>query len=153
MFTGQNVQNITKIKQSDVFIKVHQTVIGTVAVPANLPAGDALKMGTLLRTNDGGLTWESLTTEPYAAGTYQADEEVYHNGHIYKSLTADNVTTPNTNSWADLGAWNPNGILYTDITETKKTTIVVTGDQKGKYLHGLDEYLKAQLFTNKLLVK
>jgi len=78
---------------------------------------------------------------------------VYFEGHIYKSLVADNETAPNEGDWNDLGAWDANGVLYNDLTESKKTTVVVTGSVKENYLHGSDEFLVATLFKNKIIAK
>ncbi|WP_294962581.1 hypothetical protein [Sulfurimonas sp.] len=153
-FTGANVRDITKIKNSDVFIKVDLTVVGMVSVPQSIiDNGDALPLGTLLSSRDGGLTWTSLTAPIYETGVYVADKEVYHEGHIFKSTVADNSTVPGVGDWDDLGVWDSNGVLYNDLTESKKTTIVVTGSVKEKYLHGSDEFLRTTLFKNKIIAK
>jgi hypothetical protein len=154
-FIGANVQNVTKRRQGEVFTSVVQTVIGTVMVPANLSTGDALKMATLLTSTDGGVTWNSLETAAFSAGDapYAADEEVYFQGHIYKSDVADNANERDVADGTDLGEWNANGILYNDIVEDKKTTVVVTGDVMAKHLIGLDDYLKVILFRNKIITK
>jgi hypothetical protein len=152
MFKGTNVEKITKVKQSDIFLQVDQTVVGTVNVPT-ADDFEVLPMGTLLHSDDGGITWDSLTTPIYVAGVHALDTEVYHEGHIYKSTAADNETVPGAGDWDDLGVWDANGVLYIDITETRKTTVVVTGALKAKYLGGYDEFLRKQLFQNKLLIK
>lgn len=154
-FTGANVQNVTKRRQGEVFTNVVQTVVGTVTVPANLSAGDALKMATLLTSIDGGVTWKSLETAAFSAddAPYPADAEVYFKGHIYKSDVANNANEPDVADWTDLGEWNANGVLYSDITEDKKTTVMVTGNAVAKYLIGLDDYLKVILFKNKIIAK
>ena len=155
MITGANVQNITKRRQGEVFRNVHQTVVGTVNVPENLAEGDAVKIGTLLTSTDGGVTWNTRTTPDYNVDNapFAADVEVYHQGHIYKSTTADNNTVPGAGDWEDLGEWNANGILYNDITETRKTTVVTTADVVEKHLIGSDDYLKVILFKNKIMTK
>lgn len=152
MYTGNNVQNITKINQGDVFRKTLQTVVGTVTVPATVAEGEALMMGTLLRSDDGGKTW---TTKPLTFDTSaDADEIVYFEGHIYKCTANGNTELPNTETnWEDLGEWNPNGILYNDITESKKTAVAVTTNAKEKYLTDFDEFLRPQLFNNKLIIE
>jgi hypothetical protein len=152
-FTGKSIADITKLKQSDVFNKVDQTVVGLVSVPAGLIAGDAVPMGTLLLTSDGGKTWSTRTTPDYAAGSYALDDEVYYEGHIFKSTAAANVTVPGVGDWTDLGAWNANGILFNDLTESKNTTVVVTGTVAKKTLSGYDEFLHVVLFNNKIIVK
>lgn len=152
MYTGKNIANITKVKQSDIFLQVTQTVVGTVNIP-NTDNFEVLPMATLLHSDDGGVTWDSLTTPTYEAGAHALGAEVYHEGHIFKSTTADNSTVPGAGDWDDLGVWNPNGVLYIDITETRKTTVVITGALKAKYLEGYDEFLRTQLFNNKLLIK
>lgn len=151
-FTGSSIQNITKIKQSDVFSNIQQTVVGMVNVPV-LADGEALALATLLTSNDGGLTWDSLTTPAYVAGTYAVDDEVYYEGHIYKNTVLDNTALPTDPSWTDLGAWDANGVLYNDLTESKKTTVVVTGEIKQKYLIGNDSFLQVALFKNKIIAK
>lgn len=154
MFKGANVADITKIRQSDVFRKVEQTVVGMVTVPASIiEAEGAMPMATLLMTTDGGLNWNALTTPAYEVGTHNLDDEVYHEGHIFVSTAADNDTIPGAGDWSDLGAWNANGVLYNDLTESKKTTVVVTGDVVKKHLTGFDEYLRLALFKNKIIVK
>lgn len=152
MFTGKSIANVTKRTQSDIFIQVTQTVVGLVRVP-NIDNFEVLPMGTLLNTQDGGLTWDSLTVPTYEAGSYALDAEVYLEGHIYKSTVADNVTSPVGGDWEDLGVWDANGALYSDITESGKTTVVVTGALKEKCLGGYDEFLRTQLFKNKLILK
>ena len=153
-FTGANVANVTIIKPSDIFLKVVQTFVGTVNVPQSIiDAGGALKAGTLLRSDDAGAIWDSLTTPAWQAGSYDTDVEVYHNGHIWTSDADANIEEPGVANWTDNGEWNPNGILYTDAVETKKTSVVLTGEAKEKYLTGIDAYLKIQLFNNKLIVK
>ena len=154
MFTGANVANVTKIKQSDVLLKIIGTVVGMVIVPATLAEGEAVPLATLLSSTDGGITWNTQTTPAFDdTAIYAVDNEVYFKGHTWKSTAADNTTVPDVGDWDDLGIWDANGILFNDITQSKKTTVVVTGDIKQKYLHGFDEFLRAQLFKNKLLVK
>lgn len=154
MFTGQNVQNITKVKRGDIFIDVAQTVVGTVTVPQTIvDAEDALPLGTLLTSTDGGQTWNPLTTPLFEVGSYKANAEVYYKGHIYKSTKAANDSIPDVADWDDLGAWNANGVLYNDLSESKKTTVVVTGSVKENYLKGCDEFLRVTLFTNKIIAK
>lgn len=152
-FKGANITDITKINQEDVFRKTSQTIVGMVTVPAAIvEAGEALKVGTLLHTSDGGKTW---TTKPATFDTSaDTDDIVYYEGHLYKCTADDNTELPSTTTnWEDLGAWNPNGILYNDITESKKTTVVLTSNAKEKYLTGFDEFLRTQLFNNKLIIE
>jgi len=153
-FTGQNITDITKVKRSDAFTDVQQTVVGTVNVPQSIiDAGDALPLATLLTSTDGGLNWNPLTAPAYVAGTYQIGDVVYYEGSIFTNDTADNTALPTDPSWTNDGAWDANGVLYNDLTETKKTTVVVTGIVKEKYLGGSDEFLKATLFKNKIIAK
>ncbi len=150
--TGANVTNITKFRQSDVFIGENSKVVGTVNVPTSLVEGDVLKIGTLLQSSDGGVTWDVKPTDfDTSANT---DQEVYFKGKVYKSTADGNTNSPDTlTDWEDLGKWNANGVLYNDITSTQKTTVVVTGSVKQKYLTGFDEFLRATLFDNKLFAK
>lgn len=154
-FIGANVADITKIKQSDVFLDgVSQKIVGLVNVPQSvIDADEVLPLGTLLRTEDGGATFSPLTVAAYEAGSFSVNDEVYFEGHIYKSTADTNTTPPTTGDWDDLGTWDANGILYNDLSESKKTTVVVTGGVKEKYLKGCDAFLKVSLFKNKILVK
>ncbi|MCX6076424.1 MAG: hypothetical protein NTW78_05985 [Campylobacterales bacterium] len=156
MFTGKSVSNITKRTQAEIFSDVEQTVVGTVSIPANLAVGEALRMGTLLTSSDGGKTWKSLETQAYdvADAPFAADAEVYYQGSTFKSLGASNsAALTDTDSWENLGEWNANGVLYNDIFESKKTTVVVTGDVISKHIIGLDDFLNVILFKNKIITK
>ena len=154
MFKGQNVANITKVKRADVFIDVFQTVVGKVNIPQSvLDVDGALSLATVLSSTDGGITWNPLTTPAYESKAYSADEEVYYKGHIFKSKVVDNNTIPDEGDWDDLGEWNANGVLYNDLTESKKTTVVVTATVKEKYLCDYDVHMKATLFKNKIIAK
>ncbi|NOQ31511.1 MAG: hypothetical protein GQ570_10340 [Helicobacteraceae bacterium] len=155
MLTGASIANVTKVKQSDIFSDQKQTVVGVVAISAALiSAEEPLKMGTLLRSTDGGKNWEALTTASHdVASTYAVDDEVYFEGGLYKSTVVDNTTVPDVGDWDYLGIWASNGVLYNDLLESKKTTVVVSGSVKQKYLHGYDEFLRVPLFDNKILVK
>lgn len=149
--TGANVANITKIKQSDVFLANTVKVVGTVDVGI-LEEGNALKIGTLLHSSDGGLTWNIKPADFNTSAN--VNQEVYFNGKVYKSTADDNTNIPDTlTEWEDLGKWNANGVLYNDITSTQKTTVVVLGSVRQKYLIGFDEFLRATLFNNKLFAK
>lgn len=151
-FTGANVNKITMLRQSDIFIGETTKVVGTVNVPASLADGDVLKIGTLLHSADGGLTWNVKPVD--FAGSADTNEEVYFNGKVYKSTTDGNNNSPDSlTDWDDLGKWDANGVLYNNITSTQKTTVVVTGSVKQKYLTGFDEFLRATLFNNKLFAK
>lgn len=154
--TGSSVQNITKVTQSDVFTEVQQTVVGDVTVPeAMITADGAMPLGTLLTSTDGGLTWNSLTTPAYDAADapYADAAQVYFEGHIFTSTVANNNTVPNAGDWTDEGAWDANGVLFNDLTESRKTTIVVTGTAKQKHLVGHDSFIQATLFKNKIIAK
>jgi hypothetical protein len=153
-YTGASIKNISMVKASDVFINDLVSVVGTVNVTALAIAKDGvLKIGTILRTLDGGENWETLSTPAYIAGVYDDEAEVYFEGHIYKSTVAANESAPQTGDWEDLGEWGANGILKETLTETKRTSVLVLGSAKGKYLVDLDSYLKVQLFKNKLFIK
>lgn len=150
-YEGANANKITLVKASDVFLKVTQKVVGTVTVPV-LTDGEALKLGTLLRSDDGGETWKPRP-ELYEAGSFANGDTVYFEGHTFTSTADGNTNATDGADWTDNGKWNPNGVLYTDLFETGKAAVVVTGDMKGKHLGDYDSYLKTQLFDNKLLVK
>lgn len=152
-YTGASVTNISMVKASNVFVNDVVSIVGTVNVPASITAGNALQIGTILRTLDGGENWETLTTPTYVAGVHADDAEVYLDGHIYKSNVPNNETAPQSGDWEDLGEWGANGILKEPLTETKKASVLVLGSAKSKYLKNLDSHLKAQLFNNKLFTK
>jgi len=154
MLTGSSVQNITKINQSDVFIEIIQAVEKMVNVPVDLAVDGVVPVGTLLSTDDGGKTFNTLTTPAHVAGTYALDDEVYYAGHIFTSGVADNTSIPLADSnWVDNGKWNANGILWEDLTESKQARVLTTGTVNKKYLSGYDEYLEVTLFDNKILTK
>lgn len=149
---GANITDITKISQGDVFLGENTKVVGTVNVPANLPDGDLVKIGTLLHSKDGGDTWN--TRPALFDGNTDTNEVVYYEGHTYKSTTDGNTNLPTTGTdWDDLGAWDSNGVLYNNISETIRTTVVVTSSLKEKNLTDYDNHLKSTLFKNKLFVK
>ena len=153
-FRGASVANITKMKQSDIFRNVHQTVVGTVSVDAAITTNeDVLPMGTLLTSSDGGLSWSTLTAPAYVAGTYQIGDEVYFEGHTFTNDVSNNTAVPTDPSWTDNGEWNANGVLYVDLQATAKATVVVSADVVKSTLSGFDEFLRASLFKNKILVK
>lgn len=153
-FTGVSIQNVTKVKQSDVFINVQQTVVAMVTVPQTMIDVDgAMPLATLLTSTDGGVTWNPLTTTSYVAGSYDTAAEVYFEGAIYSSDVDGNLNDPSGADWTKVRDWNANGVLYNDLTESKKTTVVVTGIVKAKYLGGNDSFLQATLFNNKIIAK
>lgn len=153
-YVGKSINNISMVKASDIFVNDLISVVGTVNVPTlTNPEDTVLKIGTILRTLDGGENWETLSTPAYTAGVYDDEAEVYFRGHIYKSTVDNNETAPQTANWEDLGEWGANGILKETLTETKRTSILVIGAAKGKHLVDLDSYLKEQLFKNKLFIK
>ncbi len=118
MFQGSSIQDITKIKRSDVFLDVTQRVVGMVTVPASISIDGTMSLGTILSSTDGGLTWNPFDS---------ASDE--------------------------LATWDANGVLYNDLSESKKTTVVVTGIVKAKYLVGSDSLIQASLFKNKIIAK
>jgi len=64
-FVGQNVQNITLKKQSDVVIRKVLSVEATVTLPDGV---DALEPGQVLITVDGGITFNVVDADDEANG-------------------------------------------------------------------------------------
>ena len=136
----------------EVIIKKGQVVSGTVNVPVG---SNGLAFGTIVTSKDGGKTWDSLTTPIYTAGSFDADDEVFHNGKTWKSLAADNVAEPGTDEtkWQELESFDANGVLLENITETLKVAVLVTGEVREKFLLGFDASMNVSLFKNKIILR
>lgn len=136
----------------EVIIKKVQVVSGTVNVAVGL---EGLVFGTILTSKDGGLTWDALATPIYAAGSFSADEEVFHNGKTWKSLADANEVEPGTDEtkWQELETFDANGVLIENITTTSAASILVTGEVRAKNLSGFDDSMRQSLFTNKIILR
>jgi len=132
-----------------------QTVEATVTVPAVVADGDEHFIGKVVRSLDGGLTYEKLTETVWAGVSAAVDDLVFHNGHIWKSLAATNVTEPGTDvlKWEDQGIWDANGILIQNIDVTRKAVVLVTGSVKKSYLRSFEASMQLALFQNKIILK
>ena len=139
------------LRESDVIITKIQSVNGTVSVPVDL----TLDVGTLLTTADGGLTWQERQEDDWAAGTYAANDIVYHQGHIWKSLAGSNTDEPTTASsnWEDQGFWNANGVLVEGLEESGDANVLIAGNVVENNLTGFDEALRQQLFNQNIILK
>jgi len=140
----------------EVIIKKDQVVSGTVSVPVaaeGVVAG--LVFGTVLTSTDGGVNWTSQEKPLWIAGAFNADAEVFHNGHTWKSLEDANSNEPITDDpkWQDLGAFDANGVLGENITETSKVSVVITGTVREKHLVNYDDSMRTSLFRNKIILK
>lgn len=139
------------LKHSDVVITKALSVNATVTVPEDA----TLDIGTLLSSNDGGVTFTTQTTPVYEAGSYDTAEEVYHLGHIWESLADANTAVPGSDpvKWEDKGAWNANGVLCDYIETTSTANVLVSGVVVEHNLSGFEEALRATLFDNKIILK
>ncbi|MDD2895529.1 MAG: hypothetical protein PHG81_05855 [Aliarcobacter sp.] len=139
------------LKHSDVVVTKALSVNATVTVPEDA----TLDIGTLLSSNDGGVTFTTQTTPAYAAGSYDTAEEVYHLGHIWESLADANTAVPGSDpvKWEDKGAWNANGVLCDYIETTSTANVLVSGVVVEHNLSGFEEALRATLFGNKIILK
>ena len=139
------------LKHSDVVITKALSVNATVTVPEDA----TLDIGTLLSSNDGGVTFTTQTTPAYAAGSYDTAEEVYHLGHIWESLADANTAVPGSDpeKWEDKGVWNANGVLCDYIETTSTANVLVSGVVVEHNLSGFEEALRATLFDNKIILK
>ena len=150
---GANTFDTTLLQRSDVIKISLQNVYGTVTVPD----GVEFRIGQILRTQDGGETFESMTETVWDAADPAAalDAVVYHNGHIYTSLIADNAVEPGTDpaKWQDDGAWNANGILAEHISLTQKAVVETMCTVVKRNLNGLETGMLKTLFDNKIIAK
>lgn len=139
------------LKHSDVVITKALSVNATVTVLEDA----TLDIGTLLSSNDGGVTFTTQTTPVYEAGSYDMAEEVYHLGHIWESLADANTAVPGSDpvKWEDKGAWNANGVLCDYIETTSTANVLVSGVVVEHNLSGFEEALRATLFDNKIILK
>lgn len=136
----------------EVIIKKDQVVSGTVSVPVG---SEGLVFGTPLTSTDGGVNWTSQERPLWVAGEHLTDDEVFHNGHAWKSLEDANENEPITDDpkWQDLGEFDANGMLGENITETSKVSVVITGTAREKYLSNYDASMRTSLFRNKIILK
>ncbi len=149
------MNNITKRPPTidEVIIKKDKTVSGTVHLPTGNTTG--LALGTVLTTVDGGVNWNAQERDIWAAGSFELDAEVFHEGHAWKSLEAANTVEAGTDEakWQDLGEFDANGILIENINAESKASVLATGDAREKYLDAYDVSMKHSLFKNKLILR
>jgi len=139
----------------EVVVDRFQTVQATVTVPAVVADGDEHFIGKVVRSLDGGATYEKLTETVWAGAEAAADDIVFHNGHLWKSLAATNSVEPSTDplAWEDQGIWDANGILIQNIDVTGKAVVLVTGSVKKSYLRSFEASMQLALFQNKIILK
>lgn len=139
----------------EVIVKKERVIYATVNVPATVAEGDEYFIGKVLRTTDGGQTFDAQTLDTWVAGTYAATDEVYYNGHTYASLAADNTAEPGTDplKWQDTGVWDANGILIENIDATGTAAVLITGVAAEGKLRGYDATMRHALFTNKITMQ
>ncbi len=139
----------------EVIVKKERVIYATVNVPATVAEGDEYFIGKVIRTTDGGQTFDAMTTPHWVAGEYAIDVVVYHNGHIYTSLAALNTAEPGTDAtkWHDDGVWDANGILIENIDVTGMAAVLITGVAAEGKLRGYDATMRHALFTNKITMQ
>ena len=140
---------------TEVIVKQERVIYATVNVPVPVTEGNEYFIGKVLRTTDGGRTFDAMTTPHWAAGEHAIDIVVYHNGHIYTSLAALNTAEPGTDAtkWHDDGVWDANGILMENIDVTSMTSILITGVAVENKLRGYDSAMRHTLFKNKITMQ
>lgn len=134
----------------EVVIKKDQVASGIVNIPME---SEGLVFGTVLTSTDGGDTWNSQERDLWVAGDYEADAEVFHNGHSWKALADNSVEPVDGSDWQDLGAFDANGVLGETITETSNVSVIVTGFLREKHLSAYDASMKPSLFKNKIILR
>lgn len=139
----------------EVIVKKERVIYATVNVPVPVTEGDEYFIGKVLRTTDGGQTFDAMTTPHWAAGEHAIDVVVYHNGHTYTSLADLNTAEPGTDAakWQDDGVWDANGILMENIDVTSMTSILITGVAVENKLRGYDSAMRHTLFKNKITMQ
>lgn len=139
----------------EVVVKKERVIYATVNVPLVVAEGDEYFIGKVLRTTDGGLTFDALTDPVWNAGLYDAADTVFHNGHIFESLENLNAAEPGTDpaKWQDNGVWDANGILIDNIDATGMASVLITGVAVEGKLRGYDSTMRHALFTNKITMQ
>lgn len=137
--------------ESDVIVVKFQSVDGTVTVPADT----TFPVGQVLISTDGGLNWTERQEADWAAGSYAADDVVYHGGHVWTSLVADNAVEPGTDDtkWEDGGYWQGNGVLCEMLEATGVANVLTMGSVVEKNLTGYDADLLPSFFGKKIMMK
>lgn len=139
----------------EVIAKKERVIYATVNVPLVVAEGDEYFIGKVLRTTDGGLTFDALTDPIWVAGSYSDADTVFHNGHIFESLMDLNDVEPGTDAlkWQDNGVWDANGILSENIDATGMAAVLITGVAVEGKLRGYDSAMRHALFTNKITMQ
>lgn len=136
---------------SEVLIRKDQSTYATVTV-----AEDAtLQIGTLLITQDGGVTWETRAEPAWVDGSYDTGDKVFHNGHLWNSLIDANDVVPGSDpaKWNDLGVWGANGVLLEYAEATGKYEVMKSGYVVEKHVVGFHENMRVSLFDKSILLK
>lgn len=139
----------------EVIVNKDSVIYATVNVPLVVTEGDEHFIGKVLRTTDGGVTFDAMTAPHWVAGEHAIDVVVYHNGHIYTSLAALNIAEPGTDAtkWHDDGVWDANGILMENIDATTMCAVLITGVAVENKLRGYDSAMRHTLFKNKITMQ
>jgi len=134
-----------------------RVVYATVNVPDTIADGEEYFIGKVLRTTDGGKTFDALEEASWVSTgvDYDTGDTVYHNGHLYTSLVDDNLVEPGTDAakWQDDGAWNANGVLTENIDKTSTCAVLVSGVVVESNLRGYDSNMRQTLFNNKIFMQ
>lgn len=139
----------------EVVVKKERVIYATVNLPIVVVEGDEFFIGKTLRTTDGGITFDAMTEDVWAAGEFADGDVVYHNGHVFTSLVDLNTAEPGTDplKWEDNGAWDANGILIENIDVTGKAAVLITGVVAESKLRGYDSAMRHALFKNKITMQ
>lgn len=139
----------------EVIVKKERVIHATVNVPVLVIEGAEYFIGKVLRTTDGGVTFDAMTVPHWVAGAHAIDVVVYHNGHIYTSLAALNIAEPGTDplKWKDMGVWDANGILMENIDVTGMASILITGVVVENKLREYHPTMRHTLFKNKITMQ
>ncbi len=139
----------------EVIVKKERVIYATVNVPATVAEGDEYFIGKVLRTTDGGVTFDAMTEDVWVAGSYADGVVVFHNGHTFESLADANNAEPGTDplKWQDNGVWDANGILIENIDATGMAAVLITGVAAEGKLRGYDATMRHALFTNKITMQ
>lgn len=145
------------VTQDEVILKVNKSISATIILEENQKVG----AGELLVTNDGGLTFKmAYKQELNDTETYNANDEVVHEGVVYKALK-DVVTSADiqdNTSWKELGKYIVNGALMitfervaVENVESFKAAVMVDGEVLYANLRNKNEQSRLAAYPNILL--
>ncbi|RBQ28407.1 hypothetical protein [Aliarcobacter vitoriensis] len=153
-YKGLSTRGVT---QDDVILKVNKSLSATVILTKGQIAG----VGELLVSKDGGKTFRlAYKQELNDDGTYIKEDEVVHEGIIYKALK-DNVSIADiedNTSWKELGKYVVNGSLMVtfereavDEQESFRAAVMVDGELLYTNLKNKNEQSRVVAYPNILI--